>query len=61
MSNKIGRPKLPKAEAKGVLIGARFSPPEALAVVNAVKRAKQVKSEWVRTILLSAAKNNQKG
>jgi hypothetical protein len=55
MITKMGRPRLPKSKAKGVLIGARFSPPEARIVVEAVKRAKRVKSEWVRTVLLSAA------
>jgi hypothetical protein len=52
----MGRPKLPKDEAKDILIGARFSPPEAERVVEAVRRAKAVKSEWVRAILLSACK-----
>ena len=52
----MGRPKLPKGEAKGVLIGARFSPDEAKKVHAAVRREKQVKSEWVRKTLLTAAK-----
>lgn len=55
MSTKMGRPRLPKSKAKGVLIGARFSPPEAKAVEAAVRRAKAVKSQWVRMCLLSAA------
>jgi hypothetical protein len=55
MNNKVGRPKLAKADAKGVLIGARFSPPEARQVEAAVKRAGQVKSEWVRKTLLGAS------
>ena len=58
MSAKIGRPRLPKGEAKGVLIGARFSPPEAKIVTEAVKRAKKVKSDWVRTVLISAASSS---
>jgi hypothetical protein len=55
MKTKVGRPKMAKGEAKGVLIGARFTPPEAKTVTDAVKRAGKVKSEWVRSILLSAA------
>jgi hypothetical protein len=55
MNAKMGRPRLPKGKAKGVLIGARFSPPEAKTVVAAVRRAGKVKSEWVRSILLTAA------
>ena len=55
MKNKMGRPPLPKGEAKGVLIGARFAPDEAKQVEQAVKRAKAVKSDWIRSALLSAA------
>ena len=55
MNGKIGRPKLAKSEAKGVLIGARFAPDEARRVERAAKTAKQNKSAWVRTVLLSAA------
>jgi len=51
----MGRPKLPKGEVKGVLIGARFAPDEARRVVNAAKRANQDKSKWVRDILLKSA------
>lgn len=55
MKSKMGRPKLAKGEAKGVLIGARFTPDEAKTVEDAVRRARKVKSEWVRWCLLSAA------
>jgi len=55
MSKKIGRPRLNKAEAKGVLIGARFAPDEAKRVERAARTAQQNKSQWVRAILLSAA------
>jgi hypothetical protein len=46
---------MPKGQAKGVLIGARFAPAEARQVESAAKRAQKVKSEWVRSALLSAA------
>ena len=49
----MGRPRLPEGKAKGLLIGARFSPPEAKIVADAVRRAKAVKSQWVRMCLLS--------
>jgi hypothetical protein len=55
MNKKMGRPRMPKDQAKGVLIGARFSPPEAQVIIDAVRRAGQVKSEWIRTTLLSVA------
>ena len=54
-SLKMGRPKLPKGEAKGILIGARFSPEEAEIVSDAAFRSNQNKSEWVRKTLLVAA------
>jgi hypothetical protein len=56
MKKKMGRPLLSKT-AKDVLIGARFGCEEAEIVQDAVRRAKIGKSEWVRTTLLSAAKN----
>ena len=59
MKPKMGRPVLPKGEAKGVLIGARFSPDEASKVHAAVKQAKLIKSDWVRKTLLSAADENK--
>jgi hypothetical protein len=55
MKKKIGRPSLLKRDAKGVLIGARFSPVESRAVHNAVGRAKKTKSAWIREVLLTAA------
>ena len=50
----MGRPKLPKGESKGVLIGARFAPDESSRVHDAIKRAGLVKSDWVRKTLLAA-------
>ena len=58
-AKKLGRPKLAKGEAKGVLIGARFSPDEAKTVHGAVKRSKQGKSEWIRNTLLGAARQSK--
>lgn len=59
MKKKIGRPTLPKNTAKGVLIGARFSPGESEDVHEAVKRAKVTKSAWIRSALLTAAYNQR--
>ena len=55
MKNKMGRPKLPKGEAKGVLIALRFTPLEAKQIDAAIKRAGQKKTQWMRNALLSAA------
>ena len=55
MKPKMGRPTLPKGEAKGILIGARFSPDESKQVHDAVERSGKTKSEWVRNSLLATA------
>ena len=51
----MGRPRLKKADFKGILIGARFAFDESRTVHDAIKRSGQVKSEWIRKTLLSAA------
>lgn len=58
-AKKLGRPKLAKGEAKGVLIGARFTPDESKEVHQAVKQSGQVKSEWIRNVLLGAARSGK--
>ena len=51
----MGRPSLPKREAKAVLIGARFSPDESKCVNAAANSYERGKSAWIRETLLSAA------
>lgn len=51
----MGRPPIIPGQSKNVLIGARFSPDEAKQVHNAIKRAKQNKSDWIRSCLLKAS------
>src|SRR5262249_47041819 len=55
MKGKIGRPKYSKAMFKGVLIGARFSPNESMEVHKAIELSRREKSQWIRSVLLSAA------
>jgi hypothetical protein len=55
MSAKMGRPKLPKEEIKGILIGARFSPQEAKDVEGALRQSFQSKSKLVREAVMKAA------
>jgi hypothetical protein len=52
MKTKVGRPKLPKGEAKSVMIRARVTPAEAKAIEQAAG-GKGV-SEWARQVLLKA-------
>ena len=56
-ANKVGRPRLQKGEAKGILVAARFAPPEVKEIDSAVKRSKTSKSQWVRNCLLTAARS----
>ena len=51
---KIGRPKLPKGEAKGRIMPVRFAASELRAVESAAKVSNQSVSEWVRGVLRNA-------
>lgn len=55
MKKKAGRPKVGKQNAKGELFAARVTPPEAKQINEAIRQAKESKSEWIRKALLSAA------
>jgi predicted HicB family RNase H-like nuclease len=52
---KVGRPKLPKGEAKGTPVQVRFSPEDRQRVEKAAKRSKQTVSEWIRGTLNAAS------
>jgi hypothetical protein len=46
---KIGRPKLPKGEAKGKIVPIRFAPEDLKAITAAAKASKQTLSQWIRS------------
>jgi hypothetical protein len=48
MSKKVGRPKVPKKEAKNVYRGAFFAPDELKAIEQARKASGFDKSKWMR-------------
>jgi predicted HicB family RNase H-like nuclease len=51
---RVGRPKLPKGEAKGKIIALRFSA-EDVKRVNAAAKAKKLSvSEWIRSTLAAS-------
>jgi len=56
MSKKMGRPTVPKDEAKSVLRGALFAPNEARTVDRAIANSGKSASAWIRNNLLLAAK-----
>ena len=53
-SRKVGRPKLPKGEAKGRIVPVRFTSDETKAIEAAARASKQTVSEWIRSTLNGA-------
>ena len=51
---KIGRPKLPKGEAKGRIVPVRFSAEEVRRITAAAAARDQKVSEWIRSTLNAA-------
>ena len=51
---KMGRPKLPKGEAKGRIVPVRFSAEEVQRITAAANAKKQKISEWIRSTLNAA-------
>ena len=51
---KIGRPKLPKGEAKGRIVPVRFSAEEVKRIAAAASAKDQKVSEWIRSTLNAA-------
>jgi predicted HicB family RNase H-like nuclease len=51
---KVGRPKLPKGEAKAGAIQVRLNPEDRKKVEAAAKAKKQTVSEWIRSTLNAA-------
>lgn len=54
--NKVGRPKLPKGEAKGHIVNLRFNAEDLKIIESAAKASKQTLSEWIRSTCNAAAK-----
>jgi hypothetical protein len=48
---KVGRPKLPKREAKGSIVQVRCSADDLKAITKAAKASKLTTSEWIRSTL----------
>jgi predicted HicB family RNase H-like nuclease len=47
-ARKVGRPKMPKGEAKGRIVPVRFTPDDLKAMAAAAKAKDQSVSEWIR-------------
>jgi hypothetical protein len=48
---KIGRPKLPKGEARGRIVPVRFNADDLKRIASAAKAKNQTVSEWLRGIV----------
>ncbi|HEY2495899.1 MAG TPA: hypothetical protein VGK24_02415 [Candidatus Angelobacter sp.] len=53
-AKKVGRPKLPKGEAKGKIVPVRFTNEALRAVEAAAKGKNQTVSEWIRSTVDAA-------
>ena len=51
---KIGRPKLPKGEAKGRIVPVRFNANDLKRIESAAKANEKTVSEWIRGLVASA-------
>lgn len=48
---KVGRPKMPKGEAKGRIVPVRFTEDDLKAVTARARASKQNVSEWIRSTI----------
>jgi len=51
---KMGRPKLPKGEAKGRIVPVRFSAYDLKRIESAAKANRKTVSEWIRGTVSAA-------
>jgi hypothetical protein len=51
---KIGRPKLPKGEAKGRIVPMRFNPADMKRIEATARASQQTVSEWIRGTVTAA-------
>lgn len=56
LRTKIGRPRLPKAEALGVVFCIRLRPGEAAGVRQAVRASGLEQADWLRAALTASAR-----
>lgn len=52
---RVGRPVLPKGDAKAVMLRVRLTPAELKGIEVAAKSADKTVSEWIRQKLFSVA------
>ena len=55
MKAKMGRPKVPKAKLREIIVQARVSKEENSAIEAAITKSGEGRGDWIRKALLSAA------
>ena len=56
---KVGRPKLPKGEAKGRIVPIRFTSDTLRAITIKANEKEQTISDWIRGTVDAALQNNE--
>jgi hypothetical protein len=51
---KLGRPKLPKGDAKGRIVPVRFNPSDLKRIESAARASQKTISEWIRGTITAA-------
>jgi hypothetical protein len=51
---KVGRPKLPKGEAKGRIVPVRFNVEDLKRIESAARASQKTVSEWIRGAITTA-------
>ena len=51
---KVGRPKLPKGEAKGQIVPIRFNVQDLKRIESAARASQKTVSEWIRGAITDA-------
>jgi hypothetical protein len=54
MSKKMGRPKLPKSEARSIMLSTRVNADEYRSINAAIFKSGKDKTIWIRESLLNA-------
>jgi hypothetical protein len=57
---KLGRPRLPEGHSREARLFCRLLQSEVAEIEKATRAAKRSKSEWIREVLLAAARRNPK-
>jgi hypothetical protein len=55
IKKKLGRPKLPKSEARSIMLSTRVNADENKAIKKAIAVSGEDKTAWLRGALLNAA------